>query len=381
MVPGSTLYRTRLSPREIVGVTQNAVQSFANHCANRMAAALAYYTLFSLFPLLLVLLSVIGFLLDAGWSVALDMRSYLEEATNELLPQAGELVSGAIESVRRARGTSGLIGILVLLWSASNVFNHLHIALDQIWGVNGLASLGLTVRRRGKSLALVLGMVLLLVVAHGFRSVTYLLASVSDQVPGGSSIYQVLMWALPFVVSILAFGTIYWSFPSVPISGYDVWPGAVLAGIGWELLKWLFGRYAVEFTNWNVVYGPIASVIALLTWLYLSFTVLLFGAAFSAEYSDRLRTRPEPAPEATSEAAEPAAASASASATATAAAGDEGENGGVERRRRPSLTAGAAAGVVGALAVVGVGVGLLVGNARREGKPGAGKRSSERKVD
>jgi membrane protein len=373
MVPGSTLYRTRLSPREIVGVTQNAIQSFAHHCANRMAAALAYYTLFSLFPLLLVLLSVIGFLLDAGWPVALDVRGYLVEATSELLPQAGELVSGAIESVRRARGTSGLIGILALLWSASNTFNHLHIALDQIWGVNGSASLGLTVRRRGKSLALVLVMVLLLIVAHGFKSVTYVLATVSDQVPGGSSIYRVLMWALPFIVSILAFGTIYWSFPSVPISSYDVWPGAVLAGIGWELLKWLFGLYAVEFANWNAVYGPIASVIALLTWLYLSFTVLLFGAAFSAEYSVRLRTRPERVPESAPEAGVPVPVAAVVRA--------EEDNGHTERRGRPSLTAGAVAGVVGALAVAGVGIGLLVGSGRREEEPDANEGSSERNVE
>lgn len=373
MVPGSTLYRTRLSPREIVGVTQSTIQSFANHCANRMAAALAYYTLFSLFPLLLVLLSVIGFLLDVGWPVALDVRGYLVQATSELLPQAGELVSGAIESVRRARGTSGLIGILALLWSASNTFNHLHVALDQIWGVNGSASLRLTVRRRGKSLGLVLVMVLLLIVAHGFKSVTYVLGTISDQVPGGSSIYQVLMWALPFIVSILAFGTIYWSFPSVPISGYDVWPGAVLAGIGWELLKWLFGLYAVEFANWNAVYGPIASVIALLTWLYLSFTVLLFGAAFSAEYSARLRTRPDPVPELAP------AAGAPVPVAAVVKAGEE--EGHTERRRRPSLTAGAVAGVVGALAVVGVGVGLLVGSGRREEKPDAKVESSERNVE
>jgi membrane protein len=325
-----------------------------------MAAALAYYTLFSLFPLLLVLLSIVGFLLDAGWPVALDARSYLVQATGEFLPQVGDLVNSAIESVRVARGASGVIGVLGLLWSASNTFNHLHIALDQIWGLNGSASLGLTVRRRAISIGLVLGMVLLLIVAHSLRSVTYVLASLSNQVPGGSSIYRVLGWLFPFMVSILAFATIYRSFPSVPISWYDVWPGAVLAGIGWELLKWLFGLYAVEFANWKAVYGPIASVIALLTWLYLSFTLLLFGAAFSAAYSARLRVPPEPAPETTSDPSEyvPAAAVVELS--------DENGHG---RRKRPSLTAGAVAGVVGALAVAGVGVGLLVGSTRRDDEP------------
>jgi membrane protein len=363
MVPGSTLYRTRLSPREVVRVTQNAIQSFAHNHSNRMAAALAYYTLFSLFPLLLVLLSVIGFLLDAGWPMALDARTYLVQATTGLLPEVGDLVNGAIESVRQARGASGLIGILGLLWSASNTFNHLHVALDQIWGINGSASLRLTVRRRAMSIALVLGLVLLLIVAHGLKSVTYVLAALSDQVPGGSSIYQALVWAFPFIASIVAFATLYRAFPSVPISWYDVWPGAVLAGIGWELLKLLFGLYAVEFANWKAVYGPIASVIALLTWLYLSFTVLLFGAAFSAAYSVELRTPVTQASPSVAELPQPTLVAETDR--------PESRNGRRERRGRPSLTAGAVAGVVGALAAVGVGARLLIGSARGRAKPAA----------
>jgi membrane protein len=363
MVPGSTLYRTRLAPREIVRVTQNAIQSFGHNHSNRMAAALAYYTLFSLFPLLLVLLSMIGFLLDAGWPVALDVRSYLVQATNDLLPQVGELVNGAIESVRQARGASGLIGVLGLLWSASSTFNHLHGALDQIWGINGSASLRLTVRRRAISIGLVLGMALLLIVAHGLKSVTYVLAALSNRVPGGSSVYEALGWAFPFIISILVFATLYRSFPSVPISWYDVWPGAVLAGIGWEVLKLLFGLYAAEFANWKDVYGPIASVVALLTWLYLSFTVILFGAAFSAAYSAELRM-PVSVP------SEPEAGPAEPGPEVPEEDSARARVGGRSRRRgRPSLTAGAVAGAIGALAAAGVGVGLLVGSARREDKP------------
>lgn len=348
-------------------VTQNAIQSFGHNHSNRMAAALAYYTLFSLFPLLLVLLSIIGFLLDAGWPVALDVRSYLVQATNDLLPQVGELVNGAIESVRQARGASGLIGVLGLLWSASSTFNHLHVALDQIWGINGSAGLRLTVRRRAISIGLVLGLVLLLILAHGLKSVTYVLVALSNRVPGGSSVYQALGWAFPFVVSILVFATLYRSFPSVPISWYDVWPGAVLAGIGWEVLKLVFGLYAVEFANWKDVYGPIASVIALLTWLYLSFTVILFGAAFSAAYSAELRmplratSEPEAAP------AEPDVGERPGDSAQTKAGR------GSRRRRRPSLTAGAVAGVVGALAAAGVGIRLVVGSPRRRDRPAIGE--------
>lgn len=102
MVPGSVLYRTSLSPREIVRVTYIAIRSFGHNHSTRMAAALAYYTLFSLFPLLLTILWIIGFLLDAAWPAALDGRGYLPHATNDLLPQVGELVNGAIGSVQPA---------------------------------------------------------------------------------------------------------------------------------------------------------------------------------------------------------------------------------------------------------------------------------------
>jgi len=325
-----------------------------------MAAALAYYTLFSLFPLLLLLLALIGYLLDAGWYVAIDTREYLIQLTSDVLPAAGDLVNSAIGSIQTARGASGLIGVLGLLWSASNTFNHLHIAMDEIWGINGIPAFRLTVKRRVVSIIIVLGLGLMLLVAQALKSVTYWLTTLTDQVPGGAFAHGAVTWLFPFIVAIVVFGVMYRTFPSIPISWQDVWPGAVLAGVGWELLKWLFVLYAAGFANWQAIYGPIAGVIGLLTWLYLSFMVVLFGAEFAAAYSVRLHDRPAEEP-VLADGAQPDAAVPESLQT------DPSPKKG-RRKWGPGLVSGTAAGVIGALAALGIGLGLLVGGVRRQRK-------------
>lgn len=282
LVPDSLHVSVKPTLREVITVARRAVEAIGRHRTNRMAAALAYYTLFSLFPLLLLFLSVIGYLLDAGWPAALTAREYLVSITDAALPAVGDLVFRAIESIKTARGVSWLIGLFGLLWSASGTFNQLHIALDEIWGFNGKSGIRLTVKRRVMSVLYVLGLGLFLFLAQALKSVTHWFAILTDQLPGGSWLISAGTWLFPLVVATLVFSIMYRNFPSLPISWRDVWPGAVLAAVGWELLKWLFVVYTAEFANWQAVYGPVAGVIGLLTWLYLSFTVILFGAEFAA---------------------------------------------------------------------------------------------------
>ncbi len=360
-----------LALREILDVTRSAIQAFSYHRTQRMAAALAYYTFFSLFPLLLLLLAGIGFLLDAGWPIAVDVREYLLQALATTLPAASEMVQSVLKSIEVTRGTSGLIGLLGLLWSASSTFNQLHCTLDEIWGLNEIPDFPLTVRRRVASIGIVLSLGMLLLGAQALKSVTYWITRFTDQVPGGASIFGGLTWFFPILVSTIAFGVIFRIFPSKSVSWRDVWPGAVLAGVGWELLKWLFVVYTSSFGDWLAVYGSVAWVIGLLTWLYLSFIVILFGAEFSAAYSVQVKypvikesgsmiseglDRPSQE-EPFSPAFEPPVAS-----IAQAARSDD------RRIWRPSFLSGTMAGLLGFLAALSIGVGLLVNSARRSGK-------------
>ncbi len=349
--------RMWLGPQTMLIVTRNALKAFSRHRTGRMAAALAYYAIFSLFPLLLLLLAVIGHLLNEGWPVALDARDYLVQLTSEVLPAAGDWVNGAIATVQAARGTSGVIGILGLLWSASGVINHLHIALDQIWGFDETPAFRLTIKRRVVSISLVLGLALLLFAVQMLKSITYVLANLTDLVPGKALVSGAVTWLLPFIIATVVFAVMYRTFPSLPVSWAEVWPGALLAGVGWETLKLLFALYAIEFANWQAVYGPVASVIGLLTWLYLSFTVILFGAEFSAAYSAQLQMRADSgraqAENGRGDGAPRRSDEAAPSEPANASSG------------RPKA-ARAAAGLIGAVAAAGLGVRLLLGRRKEE---------------
>jgi membrane protein len=357
--------RPWLTRREIVQVARDSIQNYTLHRTNRMAAALAYYTLFSLFPLLLLLLAIIGFLLNAGWPAARDASQYVMDLVAELLPEVGGLVSSALASIQNGRGTSSVIGVLGLLWSASSTFNQLHLALDQIWGLNGIGSIGLTVRRRAISIAVVLGLGLLLVLSQVARSTWYWLSGLTHEVPGMALAQAMFTWLLPFVVSTVVFGLMFRSFPSVPISWRDVWPGAVLAGVGWESLKLLFGLYAGQFANWQAVYGPVAGVIGLLTWLYLSFVVILFGAEFAAAYSTLLRSTPVLSAEMMPVPAMVAPNLAVAQPEPARLANLKPSSN--KRRNVPSMAAGTAAGVLGGVTALGLVVGWLLG--WRPGRP------------
>ncbi|MEN8098693.1 MAG: YihY/virulence factor BrkB family protein [Chloroflexota bacterium] len=341
----------------VVGITRDAIRAFGKHRTSRMAAALTYYTFFSLFPLLLLLLAIVGYLLEAGLPLAVDASDYLKELTVRYIPQASEVLTNAIESVHTARNTSGLIGILGLLWSASNTFNHMHISLDEIWGFDHRSGIGQTLRRRISSILVVLGLGLLLIASQALKSTTYYLVQLSDRIPGGASIYSLISWVIPIIVSTIAFGFAYRMFPSKQVTWRTVWPGAVMAGVGWELLKWLFAIYAVEIANWQAVYGPIASIIALLTWLYFSFMIVLFGAEFSASFARHLEHMPKTiAIEGAQPDSQPQQIKRLVPVPATAKKSTNGK----KRRRLPSFVIGTVAGLLGAIAAVMLSIGFVI---------------------
>ena len=211
-----------------------------------------------------------------------------------------------------------------------------------------------------------LGLGLVLILAQILKSVTHWFFLFTDQVPGGGIVYQAITWTFPFVVAVLVFGVMFRTFPSRSISWLDVLPGAVLSGIGWELLKWLFVFYAAQFANWQAVYGPVASVNGLLPWLYLSFTVILFGAEFAAAMGSaraaRLFEREGAQAEEIVQAAPPGPM-----IPIQEIAEERPE---IELRSPAGgLLSGTAAGVIGAVAAVAIGMGVVIGGVRRWGRP------------
>ena len=280
-----TWHSLRLALADVVTITRRSFVSFGKHeCAQR-SAALAYYVAFSLFPLLLLIISLFGFLLDAGVPIAVDAQGAVLQVVEQALPQAKDLVEDIIIATRRTRGGTGLIGLIVLAWSASNMFIHARLALNAIWDTGLPQGLGGVLRLRLKALGMVIATGLLLIASTITNTIFELFARYATRLPWSDTLWPLALPLIMASVTVFLFALLYRFLPRAPLAWSDVWTGAIVGGIGWDVLKRVFFWYASSAANWEATYGPIVGVIGLLLWLYYSAQVFLFGAEFAAAYS------------------------------------------------------------------------------------------------
>jgi membrane protein len=257
--------------------------------APQLGAALAYYTVFSLAPLVLLLLAIVGFLFHddpAGtWRKLTEQMSYfLDQSAVEVVRNIAEKASEPNKS-----SLATVIGILLALFGASGVFGQLQNALNTIWGVKAKPGLGIGafIRARFLSFAMVAGVCFLLLVSLVIES---LLKSFSAYVqamfPGGIVVAVVVYSIFDLGVVVLLFALIYKFLPDVRIHWRDVWIGAVMTAILFAIGKWALGLYLGSGTAASA-YGAASSLITLLLWIYYSSQILLFGAEFTQVYAAR----------------------------------------------------------------------------------------------
>jgi membrane protein len=255
----------------------------------QLGAALAYYTVFSLAPLVLLLLAIVGFLFrddPAGtWQKVTEQMSYfLDKSAIDVVQGIAQKASQPNKGVL---ATS--IGILLALFGASGVFGQLQDALNTIWGVKVKPGVGIMgfVRSRFLSFAMVAGVCFLLLVSLVLES---LLKSFSHYVqamlPGGIVIALVVYSIFDLAVVVLLFACIFKFLPDVKIQWRDVWIGAVMTAIFFAIGKWALGLYLGSGSAASA-YGAASSLITLLLWIYYSSQILLFGAEFTQVYAAR----------------------------------------------------------------------------------------------
>jgi len=255
----------------------------------QLGAALAYYTVFSLAPLVLLLLAIVGFLFrndPAGaWQKVTEQMSYfLDKSAIDVVQGIAQKASQPNKGVL---ATS--IGILLALFGASGVFGQLQDALNTIWGVKTKPGVGIMgfIRSRFLSFAMVAGVCFLLLVSLVLES---LLKSFSHYVqamlPGGIVIALVVYSIFDLAVVVLLFACIFKFLPDVKIQWRDVWIGAVMTAIFFAIGKWGLGLYLGSGTAASA-YGAASSLITLLLWIYYSSQILLFGAEFTQVYAAR----------------------------------------------------------------------------------------------
>jgi len=255
----------------------------------QLGAALAYYTVFSLAPLVLLLLAIVGFIFHndpaGAWRKMTEQMSYfLDKSAVDVVANIAQTASQPNKGM-----TATIIGILLALFGASGVFGQLQIALNTIWGVKAKPGAGIVgfIRSRFLSFAMVAGVCFLLLVSLVFES---LLKGFSHYIqailPGGIVIALVVYSIFDLAVVVLLFALIFKFLPDVKIQWRDVWIGALMTAIFFAIGKWALGLYLGSGAAASA-YGAASSLITLLLWIYYSSQILLFGAEFTQVYAAR----------------------------------------------------------------------------------------------
>jgi membrane protein len=251
------------------------------------AAAIAYFGLFSLFPLILLSIAIASFNLGP----LMDQKFILQEL-EFIAPALGELLGQNITEIIQARGPVTIVALVSLIWSASTIFYMLTQTLSEIWGSKHRRAVW---KRRGLAILFVLafvGPVLFLASFAGSIITnlrTWLPASI---IPIGAGISFVVAILLDFAL----FMVLYIMLPHGASTWHEILPGAIGAGLLWELAKKAFLLFISTYISVsNLVYGSVAAIIAFLLWANLSGLIFLFGAYLSVSYYQQRLKRKEAA--------------------------------------------------------------------------------------
>jgi membrane protein len=273
----------------VFGLLKQTFQEWLGDKAPQLGAALAYYTVFSLAPLILVLLAVVGVIFrddPAGaWEKITQQMSYFLDAS------AVQVVQNiAQQASKPGKSTiATIVGIALALFGASGVFGQLQDALNTIWDVKAKPSRGIWgfVRNRFLSFTMVAGVCFLLLVSLALETLLKAFSHyVQSVLPAGFVIAMSVYLVFDFAVIVLLLAMIFKFLPDAKVQWRDVWIGAVMTALLFCLGKWLLGLYLGSGAAGSA-YGPASSLITLLLWVYYSSQILLFGAEFTQVYADR----------------------------------------------------------------------------------------------
>src|SRR5881398_3487619 len=272
-----------------LSLLKQTFQEWLQDKAPQLAAALAYYVVFSLAPLVLVLLAIVGVVFrddPAGaWSkLMLQMGYFLDQSAVQTVQKIAETASQPGKST-----VATVIGIALALFGASGVFGQIQDALNTVWGVKAKPSRGIWgfVRNRFLSFAMVAGICFLLLVSLAIEALLKAFSHhVQSVLPGGIVIAMTVYLVFDFALVVPLFAMIFKFLPDVKIQWRDVWIGAVMTAILFGVGKWALGLYLGSGAAGSA-YGAASSLITLLLWVYYSSQILLFGAEFTQVYAER----------------------------------------------------------------------------------------------
>lgn len=263
---------------------------------SRMGAALAFYTLFAIAPLFVIVLALAGF----WFGEEAARRELFSQVSGLVGSEGGEAIQALVSAARKP--TTGawatVIAVVTLFVGATGVFVQLQDALNSIWCVRRKPGRGLRnfIKDRLLSFALIVGIGFLLLVSLVLSAGLSALGNfMTGLLPAQETLWQWINFGVSFGVITLLFAMIFKVLPDAKIAWRDVWIGALLTALLFNLGKYFLGLYLGR-SSVTSAYGAAGSLVIVLLWVYYSAQILFFGAKFTQIYSNRRGPHLEPAP-------------------------------------------------------------------------------------
>ncbi len=277
------LPRTRLGKSMPVMLVVRVIQELGDDDATHMAASVSYYTILSLFPLVLGLSAITGMVANSA-----EQQEAIIEFIVQYLPGSEAFVRESVDVVIQLRPAIGIVSVLSLFWAGSAVFGSITRAVNRAWDVQRDPPF---YKNKPRQIAMAMGISLLFLFSVGITGFFQWATSIEI---GGATIEGLVggwgisaMLRLPaLVVSFTIFAIIYKVVPNTKTEWRDIWLGAVIATVLFEFGKNMFLLYLEEFAQFDQLYGNIASVVILMVWAYLSSFILILGAEITSEYNN-----------------------------------------------------------------------------------------------
>jgi len=236
----------------------------------------AYYAFLSIFPLLLGLIAIFGFFLPS-----VNLQDALLNYVGDNIPGATNILKENIPAIIELRGVMGALSIVVFLWGASAMFSVISLAINRAWDIHRYARHFFI--RKASELGMVFGIRILFLLSMGTSAIISIVRQFVG-LPADLLILDVGSWLAAFLLIMAVFLLLYKLIPNTRTYWHDIWPGALLAVILFEIARTLFVLYINNFANYHLIYGSAASIIVLIVWIYYSAFIMILGAEFSFQY-------------------------------------------------------------------------------------------------
>ncbi|MCY7306428.1 MAG: YihY/virulence factor BrkB family protein [Rhodoferax sp.] len=276
----------KIALKEWWALVKKAGSAWIDDYAPSMGAALSYYTVFSLAPMLLIVISVAG--LVFGQEAA--RGALFAQIAGLMGPETAKAIEGILASVSEpSEGIlATIVGIVVLLVGATSVFGELQDALDRIWRAPARATGGwlALLRARFLSFGMLFGIAFLLMVSLVVGTAVAALGKWWEPLLGGWEVLaHVLTFAFDLLVTTVGFALIYKIMPRVKVQWHDVWIGAIATAVLFALGRVLIGLY-IGKSGIASGFGAAGSLVIVLAWVYYSAQIFLMGAEFTWVYAN-----------------------------------------------------------------------------------------------